>query len=185
MWRRQSTEVWWCEHYSCGRHSTRGSAQCKSCRSLRLEVLLSADNMNFTSEITVLQKYVNTSDYTNPKHFTYNSHTYFPFPRGVGHLTDYVTICQAPDYLSSNFSKPEAESLHILSWGSPYPWQVVFPVITVLSCILVFNALIISVALCIAWPYLKSKHRQKIVYCKCCILYCLNFCSHNRFIRLN
>ena len=148
-------------------------------------VTVSADNMNFTSEITVLQKYVNTSDYTNPKFFTYKSHTFFPFPRGITHPTDYVVICQAPDYLSSNISRPEAESLHILSWGSPYWWQVAFQVFTALSCVIVVTTLIISITLCIAWPYLKSKHRQKICYCKYCVILCLTFCNQNRFRRLN
>jgi hypothetical protein len=137
---------------------------------------VSADNMNFTSEITILQNYINTSDYTDPKHFNYNSHTYFPFPNGIRHPTDYVTICQAPDYLSSNFSKPEAESLHILSWGSPYPWQVVFPV---LCYIFAIEAVIIFIALCIAWLYLKSIH------CNCYERCSLTLCNRIKYHKLN
>ena len=91
---------------------------------------VAADNMNFTSEITYNQTYVNTRDYRHQKHFNYNSHTYFPYPTGFQQPTDYIAICRAPDSLTMfNTSRPEAASLHIRSWQSPYSWRAALPVI--------------------------------------------------------
>ena len=139
---------------------------------------VSADNINFTSEITYNQIYVNTSDYRYEKHFSSSSHTYFPYLSGILHPTDYVTICQAPDSITTsnntNITRPEAVSLHILSWQSLYTWRMVLPVITTLSGLYCIEAVV--VVLCLL------KH-QKIRICgipKCCTLRYLRSCTSRR-----
>ena len=151
---------------------------------------VSADDMNFTSEISLLQKYVNTSDYKKPKYFSYNNHTYLPFPRGFKDPTDYIVICRAPYYITSSIdiNKPDVWSLHVCSWGSPYGWRVVFPVVSAISgaCFLmVLYITIASIVLCVMWlKQKKSSHKQNnnnrcILLCNCSFLQ-----KHNNFERL-
>ena len=97
-------------------------------------VEFSADNMNFTAKIIYDQNSVNTSDYSYPHKFQYNTWTYLMFPTGVSNPTEYVTICRAPDYLAVNeTTHPEAESIHIESWGALYWWRHAFLAILILS----------------------------------------------------
>ena len=101
-------------------------------------VQFSADNMNFSSEIDYLQNYVNTSDYSHPHEFQYDSQTHLQFPTGPEHPTDYIAICKALDYVTLKTAHPEAESIHIQSWGSQYWWDTLYIVavsITLFMCI--------------------------------------------------
>lgn len=72
------------------------------------------ENMNYTANITVMQTYVNVSDYPNskPKHFRRDNHTSFSYPDKWFHQTDYLYICEAPSvYLEE--SEPDSVSLHV------------------------------------------------------------------------
>ena len=57
------------------------------------------DNMNYTSEISIRQQFVNTSDYTNTNYFTNHNYSYFPYGGGITDQTNYVTICKTPPFL--------------------------------------------------------------------------------------
>ena len=105
---------------------------------------VSENNMNFTSEISLLQNYVNTSDYTDPHQFEYNSHTFIEFPNDYSHPTEYLTICQTYSNLDqANLSHPDAESIHIRSWNSPYYWKYCFIISTVIGCVGLILAFIV------------------------------------------
>ena len=84
-------------------------------------VQFSANNMNFSSEINYLQNYVNTSDYSHPHEFQYNSQTHLQFPTGPEHPTDYIAICKAHVMLEQVHLA--AASIHIKSWRSQYWWK--------------------------------------------------------------
>ena len=87
-------------------------------------VTFSSDNMNFTSVIDYTQNTVNTSEYSHPHKFKYNTETYLKFPTGHFHQKEYyIAICRVP----------EAESIHIISWGSKYSWEVFFVILLIVS----------------------------------------------------
>ena len=58
-------------------------------------------NINYTSNITVTQSYVNISDYPNsaPQYFRRDNHSHFPYPHTWFKRSDYLFICNAPLYL--------------------------------------------------------------------------------------
>ena len=119
-------------------------------------VEFSADNMNLSAKIFYHQNSVNTSDYSNPHKFQHNTQTSFKFPTGVTHPKEYVAICRAPDYLNNKSSHPEAESIHILSMGTPHKWAPVFLVVLILS---ICGALPFGAACCGLFAYFKL-HRS-------------------------
>ena len=84
-------------------------------------VKFSADNMNFTSMIDYTQNTVNTSGYSHPHKFKYNTETYLKFPTGATNPTEYVAVCKAPDDPIS-----VEKSVHIKSWGSNIFWEAFF-----------------------------------------------------------
>jgi hypothetical protein len=123
---------------------------------------VSSDNMNFTSEITVFQKSVNVSNYSDPQYFNYNNQTYFSFPNGITHPTEYITICRAPgpDYLTSNISKPDATSLHIQSCAKPHVWlKPSFGLVTAVGSVCFIGLVVVTVRLCIR--NYKSQRKRK------------------------
>ena len=101
-------------------------------------------NTTFSYNITVLQKYINGSDYGSPHYFRYDNSTYFSLQGGLFSHNEYVAICKAPLYLShiisrlvpaynvklesnkSLASKVGAESLHISSCKEPHHWMTAF-----------------------------------------------------------
>ena len=142
-----------------------------------------ADNMNFTAKIEYHQNYVNTSDYSNSHKFQYNTHTYFKFPTGATHPTEYVAICRASDYFNLNKSThPEAESLHINSRGTLHKWAPVFLLVLIVSTV---GALIYCAACCCLFKLhhscvvanLWTKSRQ--IFLKCI------YSSRREYVNIN
>ena len=93
-------------------------------------------NTSYSANMTVLEAYVNTSDYTNPKYFRYDNKTYFSISRYFSHPTNFLAICEAPLYVV-NDTKLESVSLHIRTTYTPYKWmKPIFITTTVLGGIL-------------------------------------------------
>ena len=144
---------------------------------------VSADNMNFSSEISLVQSYVNTSDYEDPKYFRFDNKTYFPYPNKFNHPTEYVVICEAPDYMNPivditrsplvhdvpnsiySITRPEAESLHIRSCNRPYMWmKPSFIGISVVGGIGTIAVVVVCILVSLFW-YMYAKHRKEYYHC--------------------
>ena len=119
-------------------------------------VQFSANNMNFSSEIDYLQNYVNTSDYSHPHEFQYDSQIHLQFPTGPEHPTDYIAICKAPDYVTLKTAHPEAGSIHIQSWGSQYWWDTLFIVTFSISLLMCVYTAAASFFVCVWHAYKKQ-----------------------------
>ena len=130
---------------------------------------ISKHNMNFTAEITLLQNYVNITDYKNPHYFKYNKDTYFKFPNGYSDPTNYITICQAPSYLQHLNRNYSAESVHIRSWKSPY--HDIFVISIVAICVCFVTAIICILCSCF-------KFSSPCYYCKDQITNCKGYDHH-------
>ena len=138
-------------------------------------VTFSADNMNFTSMIDYTQNTVNTSEYSHPHKFKYNTETYLKFPACPTNPTEYVAVCKAPDYLTPDeLEDPGAESIHIVSWGSRSFWEPVFIFLLLFS---ILGLLIISAVFLIVWCYLKDRHFCSHLRVKCAQMFHSRICS--------
>ena len=115
---------------------------------------LSADNMNFTAEISYHLRYVNTSEYSNSHTFEYDGQTYFEYPSDA--QTEYVAVCEAPGY--------RGENLRINSWGSHYRSKTkLISVLSVSIIVFTYSALVFS---CIV-VYHKCLSRKVKKICTC------------------
>lgn len=121
-------------------------------------------NMTFIYNTTIIQKYVNVSDYENPRYFSHKSETYFPYPNGIGNPTDYVTICEAPDYVYqsiSNTSSSDDYSTDIISCVTPYGWITpVFATIAGICGVLLYTCIIGVFLICKLHLCSKSKPKD-------------------------
>ena len=108
-------------------------------------VYFSADNLEFDSSITYEERFVNTSDYQNPRSVPYLGHTYYEYPSTS---TDYLVICNLPMKLGS---------LHTRSWGSPR-WNTKFTVISSIGLVVFILSLPCLIYAIIYTRYSKSMH---------------------------
>ena len=146
-------------------------------------------NTTFSYNITVLQKYVNGSDYGSPHYFRYDNLTEFLLPGSLFSDDNYVTICKAPLYLdpltttrlvsttprlasvSENYKNIESlasnvgsESLHLTSCNKPHHWMdIAFPV--ALAFGLVF--LLIFTLSCSFMCFCMCKYHRNRLYLSC------------------
>ena len=103
-------------------------------------------NMNYATEMTVHQQFVNTSDYTNTNYFTSSNYSYFPYRGGVTNPTDYVTICEAPPPLI------DPGNLHVQSCPKSRPWvKGLFIAFIPIGTVLFFVLVVAIVYYCIHW----------------------------------
>lgn len=140
-------------------------------------------NVTYSSNVTVLQKYVDGNDYGRPHFFNYDNATKFSISRKLTDRKheDYVVICKAPLYqpnispvlayrelkgnksLASNVG---SESLHITSCKKPYHWrEFAFPIALGFG----LSLFILFVILCHLTAYCMIKrHRNRLfLSCKC------------------
>ena len=141
-------------------------------------------NVTYSSNITVLQKYVDGNDYGSPHFFQYNNATYFSIEGGFFSHDKYVTICKAPLYyyqtsipkslspspMSANYdslrsveslaSKVGSESIHLNSCKNPYHWMTIaFPCLLGVGLFL----FVLSIASCSGMCFCMCKwHRDKL-----------------------
>ena len=139
----------------------------------------------FTSNITVLQRYADTSTYGTPQYFRFDNSTRFSLPGEIYDPNDYVIICKAPDYESVSISKSEygflnsingasplkvtpltvgAESLHIHSHNEVHHWmKKTFPVLLGLGLLgSVVSVIAFFMACSYHWKCLRCRLK-----CKC------------------
>lgn len=146
-------------------------------------------NSNFTSNITVLQMNVNTSDYGTPQYFRYDNSTHFSLPGHIFSHNEYIVICKAPLYESTvleaivtresqleplvRMMKPDvgAESAHIVSTNEPHRWmKITFAAMTALGAM----GIIASIVVCILCIYQKKYIRNR---CAIVCYMCRNRCN--------
>ena len=127
-------------------------------------------NTTYSSNITLLQAYVETSDYGTPHYFSYDNFTHFPVPGGFLSRNEYIAICRAPLSIYktkqvSPASQIGAESAHILSCKEPYHWmKPTFPSLLGIGSLFIIFSAILFVVTCIYW----YKYRDRLLnYCKC------------------
>ena len=121
-------------------------------------------NSNFTSNITVTQMKVNTSDYGTPQYFRFDNSTHFPLPGHVFSRNKYIIICKAPLYESAVVAntmtrepqfvslldtiKPRlgAESAHIVSTNEPHRWmKIALPITSALGVVGIIACIVVCV----------------------------------------
>lgn len=127
-------------------------------------------NTTYSSNITLMQAYVKTSDYGIPHYFGYDNFTHFAVPGGFWSRKEYIAICRAPlsVYKINQFSlasRVGAESAHILSCNEPYHWmKPTFLSLLVIGIFLIIISVALLVFTCICW----YKYRNRLINCCKC-----------------
>ena len=135
-------------------------------------------NTTFSSNITVMQTVVNTSDYGAPHYFRYDNSTHFKVSGHLFSQNKYITICKAPLYartlhqrivIDDGFtlaSQVGSESLHIRSCNEPQAWMK--PTFLTLFAI-GLGGLFVSCLLCICTCICQCiYHRDRLINLRKC-----------------
>ena len=112
--------------------------------------------MTYSSNITVSQTYVNTSDYSDPHYFRFSNSTHFSLHNTFLHRNEYIAICKA-----QKNSESGSASLHILSCNEPHHWTNIFIALLIVGCIGLLVVVIFAFIAC--YQYRHRKYWSKYV----------------------
>ena len=138
-------------------------------------------NVTYSTNVTILQRYVNGSEYGEPQYFQYNNATEFSISKGLFSHENYIVICQAPfsqskasdvtqkasphDYqfelrIQQHALNYGAGSLHLTSCNKPHHWMdVAFPTLLALGLVIFLLFVIFCPIVCF---YMCKWHRERL-----------------------